>query len=162
MNGRPAPGISAEPEPPASSGNRAHSRVPARSGGSSGTRSPPSGSRNATRAGCGRISAVGTTAVRALESAADPGGSCGRRPAGRTSWSRPGRGVRVVDGPLTGPHEPQASHPLMREAIAGRPALERGCTAAVRRLHLWHEVGDVHLVRPDETTHSPSCASNFR
>ncbi|WP_329032547.1 hypothetical protein OIE71_06885 [Streptomyces sp. NBC_01725] len=50
----------------------------------------------------------------------------------------------------------------MLEAIAGRTALERGYTAAVRRLYLWHEFGDVHLVLPDETAHSPGCASNFR
>ncbi|WP_143664534.1 S-adenosylmethionine:tRNA ribosyltransferase-isomerase, partial [Streptomyces sp. NRRL B-24572] len=34
----------------------------------------------------------------------------------------PARGVRVVDGLLTGLHEPEASHLLMLEAVAGRPA----------------------------------------
>ena len=37
----------------------------------------------------------------------------------------PERGVRAVDGLLTGWHEPEATHLLMLEAIAGRPALER-------------------------------------
>lgn len=58
----------------------------------------------------------------------------------------PRRGVRVVDGL----HEPEASHLLMLEATVGRPAPERGHTAAVRRLYRWHEFGDVHLVLPDE------------
>ncbi|MFD6989474.1 hypothetical protein [Streptomyces sp. NPDC059943] len=70
----------------------------------------------------------------------------------------PRRGVRVVDGPLTGAHGPRAPHPPMPAAIA----LEAGRTAAVRRLHLWHESGDGHLVLPVETAHSPSCASNLR
>lgn len=117
---------------------------------------------NAARAGGGRIVAVGTTAVRALESAAGPGGVV-RAAAGWTDLVvTPRRGVRAVDGLLTGLHEPRASHLLMLEAIAGRPALERGYTAAVRHRYLWHEFGDVHLVLPDETAHSPSCASNFR
>lgn len=117
---------------------------------------------NAAVAGGGRIVAVGTTAVRALESAAGPGGRV-RAAAGWTDLVvTPGRGVRVVDGLLTGLHEPEASHLLMLEAIAGRPALERAYTEAVRHLYLWHEFGDVHLVLPDEAAHSPSCASNFR
>ncbi|EST20992.1 S-adenosylmethionine:tRNA ribosyltransferase-isomerase, partial [Streptomyces niveus] len=112
--------------------------------------------------GGGRVVAVGTTAVRALESAAGPGGGV-RAAAGWTDLVvTPGRGVRVVDGLLTGLHEPAASHLLMLEAIAGRPALERAYTEAVQHLYLWHEFGDVHLVLPDETAHSPSCASNFR
>ncbi|MET9558573.1 S-adenosylmethionine:tRNA ribosyltransferase-isomerase [Streptomyces sp. NPDC006645] len=117
---------------------------------------------NAAVAGGGRIVAVGTTAVRALESAAGPGGTV-RAAAGWTDLVvTPGRGVRVVDGLLTGLHEPEASHLLMLEAIAGRGPLERAYTEAVRHLYLWHEFGDVHLVLPDETAHSPSCASNFR
>lgn len=105
---------------------------------------------NAARAGGGRIIAVGTTAVRALESAADGDGVV--RPA--AGWTElvvtPERGVRIVDGLLTGLHEPQASHLLMLEAIAGRAALGRAYTAALGRLYLWHEFGDVHLLLPDE------------
>jgi S-adenosylmethionine:tRNA ribosyltransferase-isomerase len=53
---------------------------------------------------------------------------------------------RVVDGLLTGWHEPEASHLLMLEAIAGRPALELAYPAALRAGYLWHEFGDVHLL----------------
>ncbi|MCT4354936.1 S-adenosylmethionine:tRNA ribosyltransferase-isomerase [Streptomyces sp. Je 1-79] len=108
---------------------------------------------NAARAGGGRVIAVGTTAVRALESAADGGGVV--RP--ESGWTElvvtPARGVRAVDGLLTGLHEPEASHLLMLEAIAGRPALHRAYTEAVQGLYLWHEFGDVHLVLPEEGTH---------
>jgi S-adenosylmethionine:tRNA ribosyltransferase-isomerase len=109
------------------------------------------------RDGGGRIVAVGTTAVRALESAAGPDGMV-RAASGWTDLViTPGRGVRVVDGLLTGLHEPEASHLLMLEAIAGRAALNRSYTQALRLLYLWHEFGDVHLILPDETTHSLNC-----
>ncbi|MFI1831283.1 S-adenosylmethionine:tRNA ribosyltransferase-isomerase [Streptomyces sp. NPDC020412] len=116
---------------------------------------------NAARAGGGRVVAVGTTAVRALESAARatrPG--TGPGPSGRwvvraaAGWTdlvvTPERGVRVVDGLLTGLHEPAASHLLMLEAIAGRPALALAYEAALRGRYLWHEFGDVHLALPDD------------
>ncbi|MGW6027238.1 S-adenosylmethionine:tRNA ribosyltransferase-isomerase [Streptomyces sp. NPDC055099] len=115
---------------------------------------------NAAAAGGGRVIAVGTTAVRAVESAAGPDGVV-RAAAGRTELVvTPERGVRVVDGLLTGLHEPQASHLLMLEAIAGRAAVDRGYTEAVRRLYLWHEFGDVHLLLPEEFPHTESCDGN--
>ncbi|WRZ62040.1 S-adenosylmethionine:tRNA ribosyltransferase-isomerase [Streptomyces sp. NBC_01294] len=108
---------------------------------------------NAARAAGGRVIAVGTTAVRALESAADAQGLV--RPAG--GWTdlvvTPERGVRVVDGLLTGLHEPEASHLLMLEAVAGRAAVRLGYAEAVARLCLWHEFGDVHLLLKDENRH---------
>ncbi|MEU9632664.1 S-adenosylmethionine:tRNA ribosyltransferase-isomerase [Streptomyces luteogriseus] len=101
----------------------------------------------ATRAGGGRVVAVGTTAVRAVESAVGADGV--RACAGWTDLVvTPERGVRVVDGLLTGLHEPQASHLLMLEAVAGRVAVERGYEAALQGRYLWHEFGDVHLVLP--------------
>ncbi|MFD3792170.1 S-adenosylmethionine:tRNA ribosyltransferase-isomerase [Streptomyces cyaneofuscatus] len=117
---------------------------------------------NAARAAGGRVVAVGTTAVRALESAADAEGVV--RPA--AGWTdlvvTPRRGVRAVDGLLTGLHEPQASHLLMLEAVAGREALRRGYEAALERRYLWHEFGDVHLILPDEERNPPDCFSNER
>ncbi len=108
---------------------------------------------NAARAAGGRVIAVGTTAVRALESAVDAEGRV--RPAG--GWTdlvvTPERGVRVVDGLLTGPHEPEASRLLMPEAVAGRAAVRLGYAGAAARLCLWHEFGDVPLPLKDETGH---------
>ncbi|QGV81325.1 S-adenosylmethionine:tRNA ribosyltransferase-isomerase [Streptomyces ficellus] len=107
----------------------------------------------AARAGGGRIVAVGTTAVRALESATGEDGVV-RAASGWTDLVvTPGRGVRAVDGLLTGLHEPEASHLLMLEAVAGREALGRAYAEALRRLYLWHEFGDVHLLLPDEGAH---------
>ncbi|WP_405781912.1 S-adenosylmethionine:tRNA ribosyltransferase-isomerase [Streptomyces sp. NBC_00859] len=115
---------------------------------------------NAARAGGGRIVAVGTTAVRALETAADAGGVV-RALAGWTDLVvTPGRGTRVVDGLLTGLHEPRASHLLLLEAVAGPEALSLGYAEAVRALYLWHEFGDVHLILPDEEANAPHCESN--
>jgi S-adenosylmethionine:tRNA ribosyltransferase-isomerase len=101
--------------------------------------------RAARRAGS-RVVAVGTTVVRALESAADRDGVL--RPA--SGWTElvitRERGVRVVSGLLTGLHEPRASHLLMLEAVAGRPVLDRSYAAALRERYLWHEFGDLHLI----------------
>ena len=60
----------------------------------------------------------------------------------------PERGLRAVDGLLTGWHEPEASHLLLLEAVAGRELLERSYRAARRRRYRWHEFGDVHLILP--------------
>jgi S-adenosylmethionine:tRNA ribosyltransferase-isomerase len=58
----------------------------------------------------------------------------------------PADGVRVVDGLLTGLHEPQATHLWMLEAIADRDTLERAYALALEREYLWHEFGDLHLI----------------
>ncbi|MFJ9590287.1 S-adenosylmethionine:tRNA ribosyltransferase-isomerase [Streptomyces acidicola] len=104
---------------------------------------------NAAGAGGGRIVAVGTTAVRAVESATGPDGVV-RATEGWTGLVvTPERGVRVVDGLLTGLHEPEASHLLMLEAVAGRAAVDRAYEEALRGRYLWHEFGDVHLILPE-------------
>jgi S-adenosylmethionine:tRNA ribosyltransferase-isomerase len=108
---------------------------------------PPATARlvAATRAGGGRVIAVGTTVVRALETAA----------LGTASgWTRhvvtPERGVRAVDGLLTGWHEPDASHLLMLEAIGGAALVEASYAQATRAGYRWHEFGDVHLLLAGE------------
>ena len=103
---------------------------------------------NAARAAGGRVVAVGTTAVRALESAADGRGVV-RAARGWTELViTPERGVRAVDGLLTGLHEPEASHLLMLRALSGDRLLERVYAEALRGRYLWHEFGDVNLLLP--------------
>jgi S-adenosylmethionine:tRNA ribosyltransferase-isomerase len=103
---------------------------------------------NATRAAGGRVVAVGTTVVRALESAARTDGQVEALDDWTDLVVTPERGVRVVDGILTGWHEPQASHLQLLEAIAGRELLERSYAASVSEGYRWHEFGDSHLVLP--------------
>jgi S-adenosylmethionine:tRNA ribosyltransferase-isomerase len=102
---------------------------------------------NAVRGWDGRVIAVGTTVVRALESVVTPDGLV---PGG--GWTSavitPERGVGAVDGLLTGWHEPEASHLQMLEAIAGPELLERCYDEALERGYLWHEFGDSHLILP--------------
>ncbi|MEE1765788.1 S-adenosylmethionine:tRNA ribosyltransferase-isomerase [Streptomyces sp. SP18BB07] len=104
---------------------------------------------NAARAGGGRVVAVGTTAVRAVESATGSDGVVRAREGWTDLVVTPERGVRVVDGLLTGLHEPEASHLLMLEAVAGRAAIEGAYEAAIGGRYLWHEFGDVHLILPE-------------
>ena len=90
--------------------------------------------------------AVGTTTVRALETVADTDGSV-RAGAGWTSLVIGAeRGVRAVDGLITGWHEPEASHLYMLEAIAGERLLAASYDAALTHRYLWHEFGDSHLI----------------
>jgi S-adenosylmethionine:tRNA ribosyltransferase-isomerase len=102
----------------------------------------------ATRAGAGRVIAVGTTVVRALESVVLDDG----RVVGGDGWTRvvvtPERGVRAVDGLLTGWHEPESSHLDLLRAVGGAELVARAYRAALERGYLWHEFGDVHLILP--------------
>ncbi|MEU9020967.1 S-adenosylmethionine:tRNA ribosyltransferase-isomerase [Actinomadura sp. NPDC048394] len=96
----------------------------------------------------GRVIAVGTTAVRALETAVDASGHV--RPS--SGWTEhvvtPERGVRAVDGLLTGLHEPRSSHLMMLTAISGRDLLAATYQAALDEGYLWHEFGDLNLLLP--------------
>jgi S-adenosylmethionine:tRNA ribosyltransferase-isomerase len=108
---------------------------------------------NAVGAGGGRVIAVGTTAVRAVESAAGADGAVRAAEGWTDLVVTPERGARVVDGLLTGLHEPEASHLLMLEAVAGRAAVDHAYEEALRGRYLWHEFGDVHLILPEESPH---------
>lgn len=103
---------------------------------------------NATRRAGGRVIAIGTTVVRALESAADDAGLLHPRQGWTDLVVSPERAVRAVDGLLTGWHEPASSHLLMLQAIAGRPMLERSYAVSLAEGYRWHEFGDVHLILP--------------
>ncbi len=102
----------------------------------------------AARTDGGRVIAVGTTVVRALESAGGPD----RCSCARSGWTglvvTPKCGVSVVDGLITGWHEPAASHLQLLEAVAGPELLEASYAAALDAGYLWHEFGDSHLILP--------------
>jgi S-adenosylmethionine:tRNA ribosyltransferase-isomerase len=101
---------------------------------------------NATRDWGGRVIAVGTTVVRALETVAGAGGRV-RAGDGLTSLAvTPERGLHAVDGLITGWHEPSSSHLQLLEAVAGPALLRRSYAAAEARGYRFHEFGDSHLI----------------
>jgi S-adenosylmethionine:tRNA ribosyltransferase-isomerase len=96
----------------------------------------------------GRVIAVGTTVVRALETVTDERGTVYPGEGWTDTVISPERGVRAVDGMITGWHEPAASHLDMLEAVAGRELLVRSYNEALAAGYRWHEFGDSHLVLP--------------
>ncbi|MBA3604700.1 MAG: S-adenosylmethionine:tRNA ribosyltransferase-isomerase [Acidimicrobiia bacterium] len=108
---------------------------------------------NATHAAGGAVVAVGTTVVRALETVADGDGMVHPGEGWTELVVTPERGVRVVDGLLTGWHEPEASHLQMLGAVASPATLDLAYTEALTAGYRWHEFGDVHLILPDRPEH---------
>lgn len=88
----------------------------------------------------GRVIAVGTTVVRALESGGEEG------------WTdlviAPDTPIERVDGLVTGFHDGDSSHLAMLEAVAGRDLLECSYAEAACAGYLRHEFGDLHLILP--------------
>jgi len=103
---------------------------------------------NLARSLGGRVVTVGTTSVRAVESAADPDGRV--RAAG--GWTHlvigSERPTRTVDAVLSGFHDRNSSHLKLLETIAGPGLLERSYVSAREHGYLRHEFGDVLLVLP--------------
>jgi len=114
---------------------------------------PPATARlvNLTRQSGGRVIAIGTTVVRALETAAlavPPGHGLEARMGWTSHVVTPETGLRVVDGLLTGLHEPRSSHLRMLAAFHEQDLLRECYDAALTEGYLWHEFGDVHLMLP--------------
>jgi S-adenosylmethionine:tRNA ribosyltransferase-isomerase len=103
---------------------------------------------NSTHEDGGRVIAVGTTVVRALETVVDSNGQVHAGEGWTDMVVTTERWVRSVDGMLTGWHEPEASHLAMLGAVAGRSLLRTSYTVALEEGYLWHEFGDVHLILP--------------
>ncbi|MHB8464612.1 MAG: S-adenosylmethionine:tRNA ribosyltransferase-isomerase [Acidimicrobiales bacterium] len=103
---------------------------------------------NRARGSGHRVIAVGTTAVRALESVVDARGAVHPGQGWTEVVVTAQRGATSVDGLITGWHEPQASHLAMLEAIAGPDLLDASYRAALEEGYLWHEFGDSHLILP--------------
>ena len=90
--------------------------------------------------------AVGTTVVRALETAAARDGAVSEGEGWTSLVVSPARGLWTVDGLLTGLHEPESSHLDLLRAVAGDDLLERSYREALDHGYLWHEFGDSHLI----------------
>jgi S-adenosylmethionine:tRNA ribosyltransferase-isomerase len=96
----------------------------------------------------GRVVAVGTTATRALESATGAGGTVRAAEGWTDLVIGPDRPVRVVGGLVTGWHDPEASHLLLVESVAGAALTQAAYDEAVAHRYGWHEFGDAGLFLP--------------
>lgn len=103
---------------------------------------------NGARAEGRRVIAVGTTVVRALESAASDDGTVTAAAGWTDLVLGPERPVWAVNGLVTGLHAPEASHLLLLESVAGPALVGAAYSAAVRHGYLWHEFGDSMLFLP--------------
>jgi S-adenosylmethionine:tRNA ribosyltransferase-isomerase len=106
---------------------------------------------NETRAAGKRVIAAGTTVTRALETVTDESGVA-HGGAGVTDLVvSPDRCPRIVNGLITGWHQPEASHLLLLEGVAGADLVGRAYQAALDPAnggYLWHEFGDSCLFLP--------------
>ncbi len=110
------------------------------------------------RAG-GRVIAVGTTVVRALESAAAAHGGVLAATSGVTTLRLgPGFRRRVVHGLLTGMHEPDTSHFALLASFAPETLLLDAHRHAEDAGYLAHEFGDASLILGEREDRDPSLA----
>jgi S-adenosylmethionine:tRNA ribosyltransferase-isomerase len=108
----------------------------------------------ACRARGGRVVAVGTTAVRALESAAASGRLAPF--AGDTRlFITPGFRFRVVDALLTNFHLPESTLLMLVAAFAGAGHVLRAYAHAVAERYRFFSYGDAMLVEPDPAALAP-------
>jgi S-adenosylmethionine:tRNA ribosyltransferase-isomerase len=101
---------------------------------------------NATHEWGGRVIATGTTVVRALETVARLDGTVVAGEGWTDLVVTPERGLRTIDGLLSGFHEADASHLDLLSAAAGPELLARSYQAAMEHGYRWHEFGDSHLI----------------
>ena len=90
--------------------------------------------------------AVGTTVVRAVETAAQPDGLV----SPSHGWTRlrvtADHRLRAIDALLTGMHEPHASHLDLLSAFVAPTRLQAAYLEAIECGYLWHEFGDMNLI----------------
>lgn len=101
---------------------------------------------NRTRREGGRVIAVGTTVVRAVETVAAGDGHVEPGAGWTDLVLSPDRPVTALDGLITGWHEPRSTHLLLLEAVAGHPAVAAAYAAALSHRYRWHEFGDSCLL----------------
>lgn len=108
----------------------------------------------------GRVIAIGTTVVRALEHAARPDGSVRAGEGTATQRLGPLTRLRVVDAIVSGMHERGTSHYELLRAFQDDEALDRMNRVADAHGYRGHEFGDsVFLARRDARARSPQYAA---
>jgi len=98
------------------------------------------------KAGGGRVIAVGTTVVRALESASTPDGSVIPGERKTELLITPGFVFRVVDGLITNFHLPKSSLLFLVSAFAGLDLIKRAYSRAVEKRYRFYSYGDAMLI----------------
>jgi len=101
---------------------------------------------NRTRAGGGKVWAVGTTSARTLEAAADDGGRFEATDGWTDLFIHPPYRFRVVDGLLTNFHLPRSSLLMLVAALAGRDQVLAAYRHAVEQRYRFYSYGDAMLV----------------
>jgi S-adenosylmethionine:tRNA ribosyltransferase-isomerase len=101
---------------------------------------------NRTRAQGGRVIAVGTTVVRALEANVDVNGKVRAEHGYTRLHIGADHKLRAVDSLLTGLHEPEASHLDLLSAFLPPERIRSAYGEAVAHRYLWHEFGDLNLI----------------
>lgn len=99
-----------------------------------------------TREEGGRIVAVGTTSLRALESATDADGVLRAGPGSSELFITPGYDFRCVDGLLTNFHLPRSTLVMLVAALTGRERLLSAYAHAVDAGYRFYSYGDAMLV----------------
>ncbi|PAX60258.1 tRNA preQ1(34) S-adenosylmethionine ribosyltransferase-isomerase QueA [Brunnivagina elsteri] len=104
----------------------------------------------ATKAAGGRIIAVGTTAVRALEGATAECGGELQAFCGKTNlFIYPGYNWEVVEGLITNFHLPRSSLLMLVSALIGRERLLRIYEHAIASQYRFYSFGDAMLILPE-------------
>ena len=101
----------------------------------------------ATKAGGGAVWAVGTTVVRALESAARPDGGLATGPQETTLLILPGFRFQVVDRLITNFHLPRSTLLMLVSAFGGGPAIRAAYQHAVEQRYRFYSYGDAMVIR---------------
>jgi S-adenosylmethionine:tRNA ribosyltransferase-isomerase len=108
--------------------------------------SPSAGAINAARARGGRVCAVGTTVVRAVESAADEDGTIHPQEGLTDLYIYPGYRFKAVDALITNFHLPRSTLLLLVSAFAGRKFIMRAYQNAMREGYGFYSYGDGMLI----------------
>lgn len=102
---------------------------------------------NAARGAARPVLAVGTTTVRALESAADGGGRVRAGTRSTRIFIYPGYKFRVVDQLFTNFHTPESTLLMLVSAFAGRERVLSAYSQAVERGYRFFSYGDAMLIQ---------------
>lgn len=94
----------------------------------------------------GKVVAVGTTVVRALESAASGPGTLRAYRGDTRLFIMPGYRFQIIDALLTNFHLPQTTLLMLVSAFAGTALLRQAYDEAVRRRYRFYSYGDAMLV----------------